>query len=119
MLAEIIRKLTKCEENVTIPSETVLAWAKRVEAQRAQTAVISRLHELKNFDTITHKENKTQGQKHASHTKITRERDANTADKSINKDDAQCMVKGAINMARPITLKWYAEGPRAMQSILW
>ena len=28
MLIEIIRQLTKCEENVTIPSDTVLAWAK-------------------------------------------------------------------------------------------
>ena len=27
MLAEIIRELTKKKENVTIPSETVLAWA--------------------------------------------------------------------------------------------
>ena len=44
---EIIRELTKCEENVTLPSETVLAWAKGVEAKRAQTVVISGLHELK------------------------------------------------------------------------
>ena len=45
MLAEIIRKLTKCEENTTIHSESVLTWAKRVEAQRAQTAAICSLHE--------------------------------------------------------------------------
>ena len=33
ILMEVIRKLTKCEEDVTIPIETVLAWTKRVEAQ--------------------------------------------------------------------------------------
>ena len=40
MLVEIIRELTKCEENVTLPNETVLEWAKRLESQRAQTLVI-------------------------------------------------------------------------------
>ena len=39
MLTEVIMKLTDCEENDIIPSETVLAWAKRAEAQRAQTVV--------------------------------------------------------------------------------
>ena len=33
MLAEIIRELTKCDENMTILSEHVLNWAKRIEAQ--------------------------------------------------------------------------------------
>ena len=47
MLAEIIRELTKCKENVTILSETVLAWAKRVEVQRAQTVAINSLCESK------------------------------------------------------------------------
>ena len=41
MLGEIIRGLTKCEENTAIYSENELTWAKRVEAQRAQTVVIS------------------------------------------------------------------------------
>ena len=43
MLAEVIRELTKYGEDVTIPRETVLTWAKRVEVQRVQTAVISSL----------------------------------------------------------------------------
>ena len=47
MLAEIIRELTKCEEDNTIHSEKVLTWVKRVEVQRAQTVVISSLHEVK------------------------------------------------------------------------
>ena len=45
MLAENIRELTKCEENITTHSENVLTWAKRVEAQRAQMVVNSCLHE--------------------------------------------------------------------------
>ena len=45
LLAEIIRELIKCEENITIHSENVLTWAKRVEVQRAQAVVISSLHE--------------------------------------------------------------------------
>ena len=51
MLADIIRELTKCEESITVHSESVLTWAKRVEAQRAQAAVIKILHEA-NFDAI-------------------------------------------------------------------
>ena len=47
MLTEVISELTKCGEDVTIPSETVLAWAKRVEAQRVQTVEIRGLHESK------------------------------------------------------------------------
>ena len=41
ILAEIIKELTKCDENMTILSENVLNWAKRIEAQRAQMAVIN------------------------------------------------------------------------------
>ena len=40
MLAEIIRELNKSEESVDITSEQVLGWAKRVEAQRAQSAIM-------------------------------------------------------------------------------
>ena len=52
MIAEIIRGLTKNDGNVIIPSGHVLTWAKRVEWQRPQAAVINSLHELKNFDNI-------------------------------------------------------------------
>ena len=56
ILGEITRELTKCEENITIQSENVLTWAKRVEAQRDQKAVISSLHEARNFDAIIQKD---------------------------------------------------------------
>ena len=47
MLVEIIRELAKCDENMTILSEHVLTWAKRIEVQRSQTVVISSLQEIK------------------------------------------------------------------------
>ena len=50
----VTRELTMCREDVTIPCVTVLAWAKRVEAQNIQTAVISSLCESRNFDASTH-----------------------------------------------------------------
>ena len=54
------------------PMKLFLDWV-RVEAQRAQTVVITNLHELKNFDAITHKENRLRD-KNASNTIITRKR---------------------------------------------
>ena len=38
MSTEIIKDLTKIEENDNVTSEQVLAWATRVEAQKAQSA---------------------------------------------------------------------------------
>ena len=64
----------KCSDDVTILSETVFAWAKRVEAQRVQTVVISSLHESKNFDAITHKEIRQRNKTHMSNTIITRKK---------------------------------------------
>ena len=72
MLVEVIRDLTKCREDVTIPSETVLAWGKRVEAQRVQKVVINSLCQSRNLDAITHKENWLRGKRHSSNTVITK-----------------------------------------------
>ena len=47
-----LRELTKSDENTMIPSELVLVWAKRIEAQRGQAAVINNLSEVKNFEVI-------------------------------------------------------------------
>ena len=52
ILAEILRELTKSDENMIILSEHALTWAKRVEVQRSQAVVINSLHELKSFDAI-------------------------------------------------------------------
>ena len=56
MLVEIVRELTECDENTYIHSENMLTWAKRVEAQRAQTVVISSLYETKSLDAIVQKD---------------------------------------------------------------
>ena len=47
MLAEIIREFTKAEESADITSEQVLGWAKRVEAQRAQSGIMDSFTEKK------------------------------------------------------------------------
>ena len=52
MLTEIIRELTKAKESAYITSEQVLGWAKRVEAQRANYAIMDSLTETKVFDKI-------------------------------------------------------------------
>ena len=52
MLDEIIRELTSRTSNVQMTSKDVLAWAKRVKAQRVQAAVLNDLTEIKAFDKI-------------------------------------------------------------------
>ena len=52
MISEITRELTKKEENKILTSHQVLAWAKRTEAQRAQSAIINSLSKTKDFDRI-------------------------------------------------------------------
>ena len=52
MIAEIIRELTKAKESTPVTSEQVLVWAKRVKAQRTQSAIITNLSKTKKFDKI-------------------------------------------------------------------
>ena len=56
MLTEIIREHAKSNENTMIPSECVFTWAKGTEVQRAHTAVINSLCDVKNFDAILQKD---------------------------------------------------------------
>ena len=46
------------------------------------------------------------------------EKDASPVDKSINQDDSQCIVKAAMDLERSTALKWYAEDPRPVWSML-
>ena len=73
-LVEVIRELRKCGKDVPIPSETVLAWAKRVEAERIKATVISSLHKSRNIDAITYTEHKLREKTNANNTNITRKR---------------------------------------------
>ena len=63
MLEEIIKELTTARNDDRITSGGVLAWAKRVEVQRVQVAVLSRITESRQFDklkvSIKEKESKT------------------------------------------------------------
>ena len=52
MLVEIIREHTKTWESKDVTSEQVLAWAKRVEVQKAQFEIINSLNMTKDFDKI-------------------------------------------------------------------
>ena len=47
-----MRELTKIQENTEITSENVLCWAKRVETQRARSAIMNSLTEEKEFDKL-------------------------------------------------------------------
>ena len=52
MLEEIIKELTITRDDDQITSKSVLAWAKRVNAQRAQAAVLNTIMELRQFDKV-------------------------------------------------------------------
>ena len=52
MLEEIIKELTTTKDDDQITSKGMLAWAKRVEAQKAHAAVLNTFIELKQFDKV-------------------------------------------------------------------
>ena len=49
---EIIRELMKIEDKESITSEQVLAWARRVEAQKVQSAILENSKEIQDFARI-------------------------------------------------------------------
>ena len=52
MLEEIKKEMTTTKIDDCITSRGMLAWAKRVEVQRAQAAVLNMLTESRQFDKI-------------------------------------------------------------------
>ena len=52
MLVEIIKELMATKNNGHITSGGMLAWTKRVEAQRAHVAVLNTLTESRQFDKV-------------------------------------------------------------------
>ena len=52
MLLEVIMVITKSEESKDVTNKEVLAWAKGVEAQKAQSMIINSLNETKGIDNI-------------------------------------------------------------------
>ena len=65
MLKEIIKELTTAKDDDHITSGGMLAWAKRVEVQRVQAAVLNTITESRQFDKIKitkkQKEDNTRG----------------------------------------------------------
>ena len=54
MLEEIKKKLTATKNDDHIMSAGVLSWAMRVEAQRAQAAVLNMLTKSRQFDKVNY-----------------------------------------------------------------
>ena len=52
MLDEIVRELTAKNNSEQINSENILLWARRIEAQRAQAAILNDITEAPKFDKI-------------------------------------------------------------------
>ena len=52
MLDKVIRELTTKSSSDQMTSEDVLLWAKRVEAQRMQAAILSDITESQRFDQV-------------------------------------------------------------------
>ena len=48
--SEIIKELTEIEENDNMTSEQVLVWHRRVEAQKAQSAILENVNKTKDFN---------------------------------------------------------------------
>ena len=69
MLDKIIRQLTAKNNNKQVMSEGVLAWAKGIEVQRAQAAVLNDITESHQFDKI--KVAKKSKESHKRHTPST------------------------------------------------
>ena len=52
MLDEVIRELTAKNNNEQTASKDVLVWARRIEAQRAQAAILSDITKSQKFDKV-------------------------------------------------------------------
>ena len=105
--------------NVQMTSKDVLAWAKRVKAQRAEAAVLNDLTEIKAFDKIKKGLNQRAPGEERHRLQHTRDSHAGTADKAMHKDNAQHMGKHVQHAARQGTSGRCAEAKEAMQSMKW
>ena len=118
MLTEIIRGLTKSDENTLLLSEHVLIWAKRIEAQRAQVAVINSSHGLKSLDAILQiDEGKQRETKPSTPVKILTRRRCKYCSQVKNQGGVQHMGRSVKKCDKMNHLKRYAEVPKGVQSI--
>ena len=52
MLDEIVRELMAKNNSKQMNSEDILLWARQIEAQRAQTAILNNITEVQKFDKV-------------------------------------------------------------------
>ena len=100
MLDKIIRELTSKTSNMQMTSKDVLAWAKRVKAQRVQAAVLNDLTEIKAFGKIKKGLNQRAPGGERCRFQHTGDGHAGTVDKTTHQDNAQCMGKCVQHVVR-------------------
>ena len=107
MLDEMIRELTAKSNDEPMTSEGVLAWAKRVEAQRAQVAIMNNITESHQFDRIkmAQKPKSSQDRQQTQH--LTNSH-ADTAVGSTCPDSAQHMGRDMLDVGRWATSRMCA-----------
>ena len=91
MLDEVIRELAARSKDGQMTSEGVLVWAKRVEVQRAQAAILNDITELHQFDKITMTQKSKSSQERLTKNTTSHRWHADTAVGSTCPDSAQHM----------------------------
>ena len=119
MLDKIIRDLMSRTSNMQMTSEDMLAWVKRVKAQRVQAAELNDLREIKAFDEIKGGLNQRAPGKERHRLQHTRNGHVDTADKATHQDNAQHMGKCMQHMARQGISGRCAGAKEAMWSMKW
>ena len=111
MLIEILKELTKTEESTDVTIREVLAWAKRVEAQKAQSAILNSLNKRKDFDKVKAVSGgQRQIERNCKHMpKHHKSRVSIIVAPAIHPGDAWPMVRYLQSVARSSTIKWSAE----------
>ena len=116
MLEEVIRELTARNNDEQTTSEGVLVWAKRVEAQWAQAAILSDITELYQLDKI---KMASKAQKVARlgrcQTQHPADSCADTLAGYMHPNSAQHMGRCAPDAGRWVTIKRHAEARETTQ----
>ena len=111
MLVQIIRELTKPEEGSDVTSACILVRAKRVEAKKAQSMIITSLNETKDLDKIKTIEGvQRQYEKNYKHMpKCLQTRATDIVVQAIHPGDVWYMIRGVWSAERSTTLERSAE----------
>ena len=91
MLDVVIRELTAKDNNKQTTSKDVLAWAKRVEMQQAQAAMLNDITESQKFDKIKMAQNQKAARIGKQHTQHIKNGCADIVEGVMHPDSAQPM----------------------------